>query len=94
MPDTPLFRAADGHSNRFISSLTDGCGLARAAGRPRPPQTESASLYLEDLKKLTLETYIKFITGEKNLSEWDSFVEQFNKNGGAKIIEEINAGLK
>ncbi len=58
------------------------------------PQTESASLYLEDLKKLTLETYIKFITGEKNLSEWDSFVEQFNKNGGAKIIEEINAGLK
>lgn len=43
------------------------------------------------IDKLVLESFTGFITGEKPMSEWDSFVKQYNELGGAKILEEVSA---
>lgn len=58
------------------------------------PVTESNTTYMEDLKKYAQESYIKFITGEMPVDEFDSFVENFNKNGGTVIEEDTNAAIK
>jgi putative aldouronate transport system substrate-binding protein len=43
---------------------------------------------LEDLEKIT---FLKIITGEAELDEFDRFVEQWNNLGGKEITEEINS---
>lgn len=57
------------------------------------PPTEAADAYLTDLKTDTLDAYIKIITGEESIDYFDTFVDEFLKNGGAEILEEINATL-
>ncbi|MFD0616076.1 extracellular solute-binding protein [Paenibacillus sp. GCM10027629] len=42
----------------------------------------------DKLKQYTLQTYIDFITGRKPLSEFDSFVAEWNKMGGDKVLDE------
>jgi len=42
---------------------------------------------LEDLEKIT---FFNIITGEKDLDEFDKFVEQWYKLGGEEITKEIN----
>lgn len=44
--------------------------------------------YADRLNQYTLQNYIDFITGRKPLSEFDSFVEGWKKNGGDKVLEE------
>lgn len=58
------------------------------------PVTESNTMYMEDLKKYAQESYIKFITGELPLEEFETFVETFNANGGTVIEEETNAAIR
>lgn len=41
--------------------------------------------------KLEEETFIKFITGEEPLKNFDKYVETWNKQGGAAILEEMQA---
>ena len=40
-----------------------------------------------------METVLKIITGEKDISEFDSFVEQWKSAGGDKITEEVNEAI-
>lgn len=42
----------------------------------------------EKLQQLTLTTFVDFITGRKSLNEFDSFVEEWKKMGGDKVLEE------
>lgn len=46
------------------------------------------------LKKIEQETFSKIIMGQASLDEFDKFVEQWNKNGGLEITEEVNEWLK
>ena len=48
--------------------------------------TEYASLYT-DIETLANENTVKFITGEKSLDEWDSYVEQLKQYGIERCIE-------
>lgn len=57
------------------------------------PPTEAADAYLTDLKTFTLDSYIKIITGEESIDYFDTFVEEFNEQGGAEIIVEVNEML-
>jgi len=43
-----------------------------------------------DLDKLVDESLIGFIIGEKSLTEFDAFVEQWKKLAGDKVTEEVN----
>lgn len=43
------------------------------------------------LDKLELETFTRIITGDADISEFDTFVEQWNTLGGEAITAEINA---
>lgn len=47
-----------------------------------------------DLNKLEEETWVKIITGESSIDEFDTFVEEWNSRGGAKIAEEIAETLQ
>ena len=58
------------------------------------PQTEAASMFMEDLKLYTLDTYIKIITGEESVDYFDKFVEEFYATGGQQILDEVNAAIE
>ena len=38
--------------------------------------------------------YAEFISGNRNLNEWDEFVEQFQKIGGSKVLETMRGYYK
>ncbi|MDD2533113.1 MAG: extracellular solute-binding protein [Eubacteriales bacterium] len=44
-----------------------------------------------NLTKLEYETFSKIIVGQASIDEFDTFVSQWNEEGGAQIVEEINA---
>jgi putative aldouronate transport system substrate-binding protein len=59
------------------------------------PATDAATKYTADLQTLTLDSYIRIITGGKPVDYFDEFVKTFNEKGGAAIVKEVNdaAGL-
>ncbi|WP_440114771.1 extracellular solute-binding protein [Paenibacillus sp. QZ-Y1] len=52
--------------------------------------TPSLAKYGQALIRLKNKAYIAFITGERPLSEFDEFVQQFMAAGGAKVLKEAN----
>lgn len=46
--------------------------------------------YTANLEKLIQETFTAIINSEEDLSYFDTFVEEFNKNGGEQLIKEAN----
>ena len=56
--------------------------------------TDSMGSRWASLEKMEMETILKIITGEQDISSFDSFVEQWNKSGGEKITEEVNEMIK
>lgn len=57
------------------------------------PSTEAATKYTEDLKKLTLNSYVQIITGEKPVSYFDEFVKTFKEKGGNEIMKQVNDAI-
>ena len=53
-------------------------------------QTDEFSRYSGDLDKFTLETYVKIILGEIPVSEFDSFVRTFRRQGGDEVVASLN----
>lgn len=53
--------------------------------------TETMVESLAQLEKMELETFTRIITGDAPIEEFDIFVANWEKMGGAKITEEINA---
>jgi putative aldouronate transport system substrate-binding protein len=55
------------------------------------PPTESMIQYNAYLQKIELETFANIIIGESPLNAFDRFVQDWQKNGGDAITEEVNA---
>lgn len=51
--------------------------------------TDTMSEKMSTLEKMRDEIYVKIILGESDISEFDQFVDDFNKLGGAEITEEV-----
>lgn len=51
--------------------------------------TETMKSKWANLKKLEEETFIKIITGEMSIDEFDTYVENWNSQGGTEILAEI-----
>lgn len=47
-----------------------------------------------NLQKLEEETFIKLVTGDLPMEAFDRFVTQWNEQGGAQILEEIDASIE
>ena len=47
-----------------------------------------------NLQKLEEETFIKLITGDLPMDAFEQFVTQWNEQGGAQILEEIDAAIE
>ena len=54
-------------------------------------QTETMERKWTNLKKKEDETFLKIIIGEEPIEAFDSFVEEWNAEGGAEITEEVQA---
>ena len=55
------------------------------------PKTETYTSSWGDLFSMEQTTFMEIITGQKTISEFDKFVEDWRRKGGDKITEEINA---
>ena len=56
-------------------------------------QTETMQAKWANLKKMEEETFAKIIMGKADISEFDSFVENWKNQGGDQILKEINDEL-
>ena len=56
-------------------------------------QTETMQAKWANLKKMEEETFAKIIMGKADISEFDTFVENWKKQGGDQILKEINDEL-
>ena len=54
-------------------------------------QTETMERKWTNLKKKKDETFLKIIIGEEPIEAFDTFVEEWNAEGGAEITEEVQA---
>ena len=43
----------------------------------------------QKLEEMEKETYLKIITGEKDIEYFDTFVEQWKKEGGSKLLRKL-----
>ena len=46
------------------------------------------------LENLEIDTYMKIVTGESSLDEFDRFVENWYQNGGETITKEVRAEIE
>jgi len=53
--------------------------------------TEAELRYGSELKDFVATEYSEFITGKRDLAEWDKFVEEFYSMGGTEWETELNA---
>lgn len=56
-------------------------------------QTETMQAKWANLKKMEEETFAKIIMGKADISEFDTFVENWKNQGGDQILKEINDDL-
>ena len=56
-------------------------------------QTETMETKWANLKKMEEETFAKIIMGKADISEFDTFVENWKSQGGDQILKEINDEL-
>lgn len=56
-------------------------------------QTETTQAKWANLKKMEEETFAKTIMGKADISESDTFVENWKNQGGDQILKEINEEL-
>ena len=56
-------------------------------------QTETMPAKWTNLKKMEEETFAKIIMGKADISEFDTFVENWKNQGGDQILKEINEEL-
>ena len=52
--------------------------------------TDGMAMYNVTLEQLIMETYTKIITGEKESSSFEDFVEEWKSLGGDQITQEVN----
>ena len=52
--------------------------------------TDTMATKWTSLEKMEMETILKNVIGEKDISEFDKFVEQWYSFGGQQITDEVN----
>jgi putative aldouronate transport system substrate-binding protein len=55
------------------------------------PPTETMKTRGEFLQKMELEMFVRIITGDAPLDDFDKFVEDWKSLGGSEITKEVNA---
>ncbi|GMX67212.1 extracellular solute-binding protein [Paenibacillus elgii] len=85
----------DSHLSLFTPDLQKAYQEARQydppAMQPRPAFTEkeleTLSVTGEAVKKYREESFAKFVTGSRNLAEWDKYVQELNGLGTQKLVD-------
>jgi putative aldouronate transport system substrate-binding protein len=80
----------DKHRNIVTFDWGDKNNVKKGYVDPIVPVVDSYAKYVNDLSKLTVETYVKIITGEASVDSFDAYVTKFRANGGDAIEKEVN----
>ena len=82
---------------RLVSLLVGGSPLVNDKYVPvynaYNGQTKTMEAKWANLKKMEEETFSKIIMGKADISEFDTFVENWKNQGGDQILKEINDEL-
>ena len=88
---------AKGNLPRLVSILVGGSPCVNDKYVPvynaYNGQTETMETKWANLKKMEEETFAKIIMGKADISEFDTFVENWKNQGGDQILKEINDEL-
>lgn len=77
--ETPLVQSRrDAFNWKIIKNAGDGL------------LTEAERKYSADLSALIIDAYVKFITGKRDIGEFNKFVEDWNNKGGSEWTKQIN----
>ena len=76
-----------------VMGLTREKDLLNEVTPPRFNKVEANEKHGAQLGKLEEETFIKFITGEESLDNFDSYVKKWNKQGGTDVLAEMQSIL-
>ena len=88
-PDLELYNKYYGEKYLNINKTYGANAITDIFGKP--DILPSAGQYWGDLKKLKVETYAKIIRGDIPVSNFDSFVKQWNDMGGEQLRKEGQA---
>lgn len=80
----------DKNRNKFSFAWADKYNVKKGYVDPVVPIVDAYSKNVNDLAKLTVETYIKIITGEASIDSFDDYVTKIRANGGDQIEKEVN----
>lgn len=84
---------AKGNLPRLVSILIGGASLVKEyvpVYSKYNGQTKTMEAKWANLKKMEEETFAKIIMGKADISEFDTFVENWKSQGGDQILKEIN----
>ena len=88
---------AQGNLPRLVAIMVGGAPLVNEEYVPiynvYNGQTETMEAKWANLKKMEEETFAKIIMGKADISEFDTFVENWKSQGGDQILKEINEEL-
>lgn len=87
---------AKGNLPRLISIMIGGASLVKEyepVYSKYNGQTETMEAKWANLKKMEEETFAKIIMGKADISEFDTFVDNWKNQGGDQILKEINKEL-
>lgn len=79
---------ADGGSMNLVIDRMENDGYLENAYFG--PPGEAWLRHGQSIGDLIEEWYVKFVTGEESLDDWDAFIEAFNNIGGAAVTAEVN----
>ena len=71
-------------------AVYDNNSIVNFANMGFPGQTETMETKWVNLEKLENETILKIILGEQPIDYFDTFVEQWKRQGGDEITKEVN----
>ncbi len=80
----------DKHRNVVTFEWGDKYNTKTGYVDPIVPVVDAYANNVNDLAKLTVETYIKIITGESPIDSFDDYVTKIRANGGDEIEKEVN----
>ena len=83
-------KIADKYSNQeYLKEVDKYAKLGTHRDLIMRVQTDSSSIYALALQSLKIQAYSEFVNGTRNLDkDWDTFVKEYNTNGGDILREE------
>lgn len=93
-PKNPDPNAWSGYTSRIVAGKLMAETPIKEVNPVYFDQTQSMKLKWANLVKLEDETFLKIVTGQESVNDFDGFVSQWKKTGGDQITNEVVQAIK